>query len=409
MKKTIIGISNAVACMTAFLLLTSCTGNAKRIRNKKEGQLTATCQLLASGEKKIRLDDETAPKPAYMQLYEEASGARTLTLLNTRLNAVYFYDYESGACTGRTRFDREGPNAILGLAGYYVKNRDSIYAYNRPVTEIALTDSAGHVKQRISLRGSFANAENKRDSQWAYRYPQYLFRTVAPFIETDGKLLLTGFFPFSIPDSIIDNFRFMAVLDMKTGQVEYRYLYPKELYGSNANWDDPVFMQGFPELSPGGEIIFSFPVAHHLYIAGSDDTEAYRQVYAGSNVAGTVHSIDHPVKGTPQEVIHTHYLREDLYAAIRYDPWRKVYYRFMLQGIRSAAQDTSPEAKPVIVIVMDEQFNYLGETVIGTGKQWNWTNSFVTREGLNIEYIDEEDEDYLTFKIFKPEERGERL
>ena len=51
---------------------------------------------------------------------------------------------------------------------------------------------------------------------------------------------------------------------------------------------------------------------------------------------------------------------------------------------------------------MDEQFRYLGESEIGTGQEWNWKNSFVTKEGLNIERIgtEPEDDDYLTFWLF---------
>jgi hypothetical protein len=408
MKKNLpqkMNIMNKFFYYTAlFILLASCTNPTVSTKNEYAGKLTATHQLVVSGEKKIHLDYETAPKPTYMQMVEDTSGVRMLTFLNTHKNAIYFYDYESSEYISNIGFEREGPNALLSIEGYYVKNMDSIYVYDRPVTEVALTDRAGHVKQKVSLRGQFADAENKRDPQWAYYYPQYLFRTVAPFIEIDGKLLLTGFFPFSIPDSIINNFRFMASLEMKTNRVEYKNLYPKELYGSNINWDEPVFMQGFPELSPNGELIFSFPVTHHLYIANLG-AEGYRKVYAGSNVAGTIHSIDHEQKGTPEEVVIAHYLQQDIYTAIRYDPWRKVYYRFLLQGVPSADFRTPAGKKPIIVIVMDEQFNYLGETLIGTGEEWNWTNSFVTKEGLNIEYVyptdtEDIDEEYLNFKIF---------
>ena len=57
--------------------------------------------------------------------------------------------------------------------------------------------------------------------------------------------------------------------------------------------------------------------------------------------------------------------------------------------------------KPIAVIIFDENFNYLGETVIGTGENWYWQNSFVTEEGLNIEYIDNDlEEKYLRFRIF---------
>jgi hypothetical protein len=153
---------NVVFCCTIVcvcLVPVSCTGHVKHIRNSHAGKLTATHQLVVSGEKKIRLDYETAPKPPLMQLVQDASGARILTLLNPHRNAIYFYDYESDTYISNTRFEREGPNAVMSLEGYYVKNMDSIYVYDRPLTEIALTDSAGHVKQKISLKGSFADAE----------------------------------------------------------------------------------------------------------------------------------------------------------------------------------------------------------------------------------------------------------
>jgi hypothetical protein len=340
-----------------------------------------------------------------MQLVRDASGARIFTLLNPHKNAIYFYDYESGTYIGDTRFEREGPNAVMSLAGYYVKNMDSIYVHDRPVTEIALTDSAGHVKQRISLRGSFANVENKRDPQWARYYPQYLIYTVTPFIEIGEKLLVTGLSPFSIPDSLIDRFRFTACVDMKTGDVEFLHTYPDELYGSGANWAYEFPTHVYPVLSPTGELIHSFPVSHDLYIT-EWDKPSYRKVYAGSNTAKTISSIDREQRGTPDEEVIAHYFREDLYAAILYDSWRRVYYRYLQKGISDGAPGTPVGRKPVIVIIMDEQFNYLGETLIGTGEEWKWENSFVTEEGLNIEYVDDSDtdEEFLHLKIFTVED-----
>ena len=55
---------------------------------------------------------------------------------------------------------------------------------------------------------------------------------------------------------------------------------------------------------------------------------------------------------------------------------------------------------------MDKEFLYLGEKLLGTGEKWNWKNSFVTEEGLNIEYIDSSDieDSYMRFKILTPKE-----
>ena len=99
-------------------------------------------------------------------------------------------------------------------------------------------------------------------------------------------------------------------------------------------------------------------------------------------------------------------MQQDLYTAILHDPYRHVYYRFMWQGIPDATVKTSWKEKPMIVIIMDEQFNYMGETVIGTGEEWNWQNSLVTPEGLMMEYIDldmDSEEEYLILKTFTVE------
>jgi len=46
-------------------------------------------------------------------------------------------------------------------------------------------------------------------------------------------------------------------------QVEFRHLYPAELYGNNVYWDSMEFFTPvYPASSPNGELVFSFPVSH---------------------------------------------------------------------------------------------------------------------------------------------------
>jgi hypothetical protein len=378
------------------VLLASCTDRVASLKNEKAGQLAATHQLTVVAEKKILLDDDTAPQPPYMQMIADASGARMLTFLNPYNQSIYFYDYGTGQYIKKISYDKEGPDGVLSATGYYIINMDSIYVYNMPLIELILTDSAARVKQRIP----FYNKE----PDWALYNPQYLFSTACPMIRSGNSLTLPGLAPFSFPNTLINRFRFTTHVDLGTGRIASRNTYPEELYGRNYNWNDALFTQPYPALSPAGEMIFSFPVSHNLYVA-KPDADGYTTVYAGSNVAGTIRSIDREQRRTPAELILISYLQQDTYAAILYDPWRQVYYRFLEQGLPNATTTTQAVEKPVIVIVMDEQFNYMGETLIGTGEQWHWKNSFVTEEGLNIEFIDNEDPDevYLNFKVFNIE------
>ena len=379
------------------MFLFSCTQNVVRNKNEKAGKLVATHYLVQCGIKKIPIDDDTPPMPLSTQMIEDAVGNRILTTLNTYKNAIYFYDYESERQIRKICYEKEGPNGIPRFVGYYIINMDSIYVYNNMMPEAVLTDSSGIVKQRISLWN-----EKRQDSP--LYFPQYSFSTIIPFMRIGDKLILTGFSPTPLSSQLIDKFRFTACIDLKTGEAEFLYTYPEELYGSDSNWEGGIATLVYPELTPAGEIIHSFSVSHNLYIAPWNSTN-YKTIYGGSNNASTIQSFDSDPKATPREKMILQNVQEDLYTAIRYDPYRKVYYRIFWQGISGITSGVALVKKPIAVIIMDEQFNYMGETVIGTGEQWNWKNFFVTREGLNIEYIGEDDfdEDYLTFKIFNVE------
>lgn len=374
----------------------SCSNSVVSIENKKSGHLTSTYQLIVDGEKKIALDSVTATKAPFVQIYTDQMANRYLTLLNPYSNSIYFFDYNSSDYVGKISYPREGANAILSMAGYYIINMDSIYIYNRPPVEVVLADSSGLVKDRITL--------HTNEKGWSMYYPQYIFNSVNPFIKVNDNLIFSGFAPFSIQNSLINKFHITTCLNLKSNKVDFINNYPSEVYGNNANWDDPLFMQVFSILSPNGELINSFPPSHNLYVTNLKSGKS-KVVYGGSNVAKTITSIDWDLSTgkTPDQKIIEHYLRQDLYGGILYDPWRKVYYRFMQEGLANASTRTPLTSKPIIIILMDEKFNYLGETLIGTGEEWNWKNSFVTKEGLNIEYLDTKDVDeiFMNFKIFK--------
>lgn len=384
-------------CLFIVLASFSCSNSFVTIENKMSGHLVSTHQLIVDSEKKIALDSVTATKSPFVQIYNNQKGNRYLTLLNSYSNSIYFFDYNNSTYIGKIDYAREGPNAILGVAGYHIINMDSIYIYNRPQVEMVLTDSAGYVKNRIALHTA--------EKDWAMYYPQYIFNSVNPFIKEGYNFIFSGFAPFSIQDSLINKFHITVCLDFKNNKLDFINNYPSELYGNNANWDDPLFMQVFSILSPnGGELVNSFPPSHNLYVTDLNSGKS-KTVYGGSNVAKTITSIDWDLSAgrTPNQKIIEHYLRQDLYGGILHDPWRKVYYRFMQQGLVNASTRSPLTDKPIIIIIMDEKFNYLGETLIGTGEDWNWKNSFVTKEGLNVEYLDSKDveELFMNFKVFK--------
>jgi hypothetical protein len=377
----------------AVFFLICCKTNTIKLKNEKQGYLKASVELEVNGVKKFRLDDSTATRPGYTQLFKTSDGNLYFTFINNFNNSIYFYDYNTQEYAKKISWKKNGPKGVKLLKGYHIKSLDSIYLYNKNSIEILLTNDKGNILNKISLRG------NRNDLKWVFKYPQYSPQTVMPFIETSHEILLNGFFFGSIPESIITEYRFTARLDFKTQQLKFSNTYPISLYGFNYNWKGDFLNQVYSDLHPDGDkLILSFPVSHYLYLADLNTGE-YTKVYAGSNFAGTISSINKSPKKTSKEEILSHVINQDLYTAIKYDKYRKLYYRFLLKAASEDVIHREWKKKPIAIIVMDENFNYLGETIIGTGEEWYWQNSFITQEGLNIEYIEKDfDESCLTLK-----------
>ena len=378
----------------SVLLFSSCTTKTVKIINEKKGAMKTSFKLEVKDVKKYRLDDSTASKPLYTQLFA-SNGKLYFTFLNDFNNSIYFYDYNTTEFFKKITWKKTGTNGVPLLKGYHIKSLDSIFLYNKRYLEIILANDKGTIIHKTSL------CENRRDKKAFYKYPQYEPQTVIPFIVTDHEVLLNGFFFGSIPESIIPEFKFTACLDFKTQKLKFSHTYPLSLYGSNYNWKGELFNLVYSDLhADGDKLVISFPVSHYLYLADLK-TGKYEKVYAGSNFAGTISSINKNPKKTSNEEILSHAVKQEIYTAIKFDKFRKVYYRFLLMALPEAKTHKGWKEKPISVIVMDQKFNYLGETIIGTGEEWNWQNSFVTQEGLNIEYIEKDvDENYLTLKIF---------
>lgn len=376
-------------------LISGCKKNEIEIINNLKGIHKTVFKIELNDTKRFLLDSVTARRPRYMQLFMNSEEIRYFTFLNCYTNSIYIYDYQTLKLIQNIFYTDESNIKIRrSIEGYHIKNLDSIYLYNRPETELLLISGNGNFVSKISLRG-------KGEIKWFNLYPQYYPQTVTPFIELKDKLILTGQYFESIPENNIENFSFDAHIDFKSHKVNYIHTYPNELYGFGYNWNGGRPTTVYPELHPDGDkLIYSFPVSHDIYITNIN-SNSYNKIYGGSNFVGSINSIrGHPNK-TSKERAAIHYIQQDWYTAIRYDVFKKVYYRFLLKGITEADNRTKEKEKSISVIIMDENFNYLGETEIGNCRDWYWQNSFVTKEGLNIEYLDNDmDEKYITIKIF---------
>jgi hypothetical protein len=384
----------------AFSLLTACNFGIEKYENDFEGNLTSSYVLVKSGEKSFPLDSVTGQKNNYSQLFNNSDGIRIFSFLNNSTKTIYFYNYETCKFIKTLSILNSDSSLFKYTAAYFIVSEDSIYFHDNLNQKIFLLDNNQKVKESISLIGFM----NPKTIEWTLKFPLYNPTASSAMLFSKQGLIYTGQYMWTIPDSLINNFKFTSIIDFENKKLSHISTYPKDFYGGG-KWDDPLYSAIYSDLDfDNNQLVYSFPITHNVYTVDLY-TGKHKTFYAGSNFAKSISTINKKQKGdlTYREKLKNHIVKTDLYAGIKYDKYNKLYYRFIRKGIINAKPADDLLDKDLAVIIFDKDFNYLGENVIGESKKWNWENSFVTKEGLNIEFIEQSnnDETQLMFKIFK--------
>lgn len=391
---------HSIAYAIIICCLISCNNSAAfEVKNDKHGSLKAAKKLEQNGDKKFSLDSLSAPRPPYIQLYNDASGNEYLAMLSGYSKNIFIYNYDSA----NNPVNQIPISTVQMPLAFHIRNMDSIYVYNDKMMEMVLLNNRSEIVSKISL----INNENMKDLSWTTRYPQYVPHGVNAIIEHEGKLVFPGQFIWTLPDTIAQRFKFTSLIDINSNKVNYVHKYPYGIYGHGHLWDEPMFTGVYYDITPDHrKMVYSFPVSHNLVICDLD-TDKETTVYGGSNEAAGITSLDvdkfKKKSAAPNEYIYQKACTSDLYGGILYDKYRDVYYRFLRKALPEKGVRLRWENKKVAVVVMDKDFNYLGETELGDMNEFYPDNSFVTKEGLNVEYVAPNDveEKFLTFRIFK--------
>lgn len=388
-----------ILLLAVFLALFSC--KEKSINNEKYGKLKSEYNLIKSGLKTFELDSITATRIKYSQTFYDNNGKLILTFMNGFDNSIYLYDfYGSKNFFKKIKFEKSGANSVKMMGGYYFHSIDSLLIFDKIGYSIKFSDSIGNISE---TKIDIASEEESKDKAYFLKYPVYDFTTANSIKKYKDNLLLTGMYPWAINDTMIDKFNITVKINLiDSSQKKHMHTYPQDIYGEGFYWGDPIFTYAYSALSPDSKnIIYSFPVSHDLYIANLEDS-SISKIFAGSNTAKDFNAIDKKFSDKRNNMTN-YYLNNDLYANILFDEYREIYYRFVLRHIENESY-TAISDKNLGVILMDNNFNYLGESTIGSISEYHWENAFITKDGLNIEYLDDKDlkEKFLKFRTFVP-------
>ena len=357
---------------------------------QKEGK-KYNYSLLSTGKiKSFPLDSETRYNMFYMYVFEDENNRNYLSFLNYGTNQILFYDFETNEYLFKVDFEREGPNGINVISGYYIKDFNNIYLSSYTYSGLLKVDTAKQIVQKIpygTTDEGYKILSSYTPSSHPY-IPPVMIEDKIYITQSASRIYPINKTPISV---VVDS----TLKSYKQHPLDYTVLTEKQKESKDTR---------FSRVFNGRDFVYSFYVDENIFIT-SINHDSIKKVKVKSEYINNI-PLDSPSedfrKGAKEN------LEVARYGDLLYDKYRDVYYRFAYHSV-SLEDNIQWRGKAVYgrkkfsIIILDKDYKIIGETLFPEGV-YNSYVSFVHKDGLYIsrdyQMNYNQSEDFLTFELF---------
>ena len=357
------------------IILLSCSKN----RTAQDGIIpnTTSYNYELVGSSKIlsyELDDYTKYSFSALFTYTDKTGKEYLTFLNQAFFEILVYDLNNEDFLFKIKLEREGPNGIPAPGGYYIEDFNNIYVTCSMTSFLYKINSTGVLTQKIRYGITDSGYEIIPHTSYSFFY--------APLVFIDSKLYLPQKPTRRRPISTTP----LCVVIDTINQLSYELpcAFPSLIKDDEyPNFSGPVI--GFSRVFNGKEFVYSFFYDENIHVATVDHSKIQKYNIKSKYINKL--NIEKSKINDMYEGAKFNYGCQ-CYGNLIHDPYRKVYYRFAYPKVEldngpDYISLTSLGRKKFSIIILDENFNVIGETQF---PEWVYcpTVIFVHRDGLFI-------------------------
>jgi hypothetical protein len=332
---------------------------------------------LVDNEKRLSylLDNQTKYQFTALFPYVDDVGKEYLTFLNNANHEILFYDLLNENFLFRIKIEMEGPNGIIAPDGYFIENLNSIYV-TTPVVPILYTiNQEGEITQKINYGMTESNYSIVPFASWSFFYtPLFIINNKLYITQKPTRMAPISATPVSIViDTVNNSFK------------ELPFLYPPLIKDEEMRTHSVGFGLAFSRDFTGEIFIYSFYFDEEIYVASIDHKEVKKMKVKSKYIDKvTVERINrnNMLAGAKQDY------ETPQYGNLLYDKYRNVYYRLAYPKVElengiNYLQLTSQGRKKFSIIILDKEFNIIGETLFPE-YAYNSSALFVHKDGLYI-------------------------
>jgi len=147
------------------------------------------------------------------------------------------------------------------------------------------------------------------------------------------------------------------------------------------------------------KIVMSFPNDEYIYVTDAEGNKSKH--FAGSSEMKTLKPLANELYNDDGKTFRMQ-AEQGFYSGLKYDRWRKVYYRFAYNPINKFA-DRSTLGQNASIIILNNEFEIIGESSINA-KKYSFGINFINEDGLyffNHYQYEKEDDSQFSFDLFK--------
>lgn len=334
-------------------------------------------------DKMFYLDSMTTQESGYMQLID----SNQLAIYNRPANTICIFDINAEREIRKVQLYKEGPNAVIGIQGFYYQSKDSIWLFRSWQQEFVLVNESGEIIDKRIL----ADKLPPIDKQAFYSVSPFPL-TDLPILKNENVLILQGMNGAEVKDGLLQPAT-TILYDFNSDKLRLANPYPA-IYGDEINdrWGTFSYRATPYTLNEKNEMILSFPADDSISVYNIKD-DLYTRFFAGYSLETNIKPL--PLKSS-QTDLQEQYLKQYQYAGILYDKYHNLYYRLVMLPIYDYdIRVPNTQYKALAVIILNSSFEKVGEYKLEKAN-YKYRNIFVSEEGLHIN-IQSDDDDYLKF------------
>jgi hypothetical protein len=346
------------------------------------------------------VDERTYSFHPALFLYTDEEEKEYLMFQNGYSSEILIYGLDDKQLVKKIKFNHEGNNGVGTFYGFYFKNKDEIY----------LPSNSGATIYQVNDRGEIL----KEIDYGEYAYPLSVLTTrsyslsYVPFFFIDSDLYIIQHPNFEYGDKILDRSPTTLIVDTLRHTVKpSSFTFPlivssKEFYSGGKNFD-----YNYSRIFDGKQIIYSFLYDENIYIT-STQNDLIKKVPINSRY---IDLIKPPVLKDETYLSYGRKLCEIAsYGNLIYDKYRDVYYRFAyplteMEDLKEYFELVRFGRKRFSIIILDHDFNIIGETPLFSDYAYAPRMFFVAKDGLyicdNTPFQENYNEDVLSFQKFE--------